>query len=134
MMRTSNRRPVVPTPPRRWRSLHLPAPLYAALALAAFLGTILAAQMLGFWSTSGKVTADGSPVVATGADPAEIKGWMTIDEVLGAYGLTQAELYERYQIPADLPTSAALKDIEAAAPAFSVTDLRAWLAERAAQP
>ncbi|MBX0327320.1 hypothetical protein K2Z83_06475 [Oscillochloris sp. ZM17-4] len=128
------RRQVAPTAQRRWRSLHMPAPLYAALVLAAFLGTIQLAQIAGFWSTSGKITLDGAPVEVTGADPAEVKGWMTISDVLGAYGLTQDELYTHYQIPADLPTSAALKDIEAIAPEFSVTDLRVWLAERAAQP
>lgn len=134
MIREPNRRQVVPTAPRFWRSVHIPAPIYVALALAVFLGTIQIAQLAGFWSTSGKLTPDGAPQVITGTDPAEIKGWMVIADVLDAYDLTQEDLYARYQIPADLPTSAALKDVEAIAPDFSVTDLRVWLAERNAQP
>jgi hypothetical protein len=134
MTNQQNRRQVAPTAQRHWRSLHIPAPIYAALVLVAFLGTIQLAQLAGFWSTSGKVTTDGAPVEVTGADPAEVKGWMTISDVMSAYNLTQDELYAHYAIPADLPVSAALKDVEAVAPAFSVTDLRVWLAERAAQP
>jgi len=70
-----------PTRPRRWRSLRLNLYLYAALVLALFLGTIQAAKLAGVWSTSGKVTASGEQVQITGADPAEVKGWMTVKDV-----------------------------------------------------
>ena len=121
-----------PTAPRRWRSLTIPPLAYAVLVLVVFLGIIQAARMTPTWSTSAKVDASGQKVTATGANPAEIKGWMKISEVLPAYGLTQAEFYSRFKIPADVPVETPLKDLEKVTPYFSVTALRNWLTDRAA--
>lgn len=124
---------IVPTQPRRWKSLNVNLYLYGALAVLVFLGTIWAFQAGGVWSVSGKVTASGEKVQATGADPAEIKGWMRISDVLTAYNVPKAEFYARYKIPESVSVDAALKDIEANAPGFSVSDLRTWLAQRGGQ-
>jgi hypothetical protein len=128
------KRTAIPTPPRRWRSVRVPPVVYAAIVLAVFLGVIGAAQAAGWWSTSGRTTADGAPVEVTRTDPTEIKGWMTIGEVLAAYDVPKAELHARYGIPDDVPETAQLKSLEAVAPDFSVTGLRAWLAEHSAAP
>lgn len=114
------------------RSLHVSGLAYAALVLVLFFGSIQAAQYAGLWSVSGKLTPDGAPIQLSGADPAEIKGWMTIQQVLDAYPVEQAALYERFGVPADVAPSTPLKDLEAIAESFSVTDLRAWVAEQAA--
>lgn len=121
-----------PTRTHRWRSIHVNQYLYAALILVLFLGTIQGAKLAGVWSTSGRVTAGGEPVQITGADPAEVKGWMTIEDVITAYRVPREELYARFKLPADLPVETQLKAIEPIVPDFSVTDLRAWLATRAA--
>ncbi|MCW5882871.1 MAG: hypothetical protein KIS91_18205 [Anaerolineae bacterium] len=121
---------IVPTQPRRWKSININLYLYGALAVLAFLGTIWAFQAAGVWSISGKVTASGEKIQVTGADPAEIKGWMKISDVLTAYHLPKEEFYARYSIPQNVSVDAALKDIEANAPSFSVTDLRTWLTQR----
>lgn len=105
---------------------------YAALVLLLFFGTIQIAQQAGLWSVSGKYTPEGKPVQLTGADPAEVKGWMTIQAVLDAYHVDKNALYVEFAIPADVPPSAALKELEEVAPDFSVTALRVWLAEQAA--
>jgi hypothetical protein len=118
------------TAPRARRSLQVSGLAYAALTLVLFFGTIQIAQYVGLWSVSGKLTAAGAPVALTGADPAEIKGWMTIQQVLDAYPVEQAALYERFSIPTDTPPSTPLKELEDVAPDFSVTDLRAWVAEQ----
>lgn len=115
------------------RSLHIGGFVYAALVLLLFFGTIQIAQQAGLWSVSGKLRPDGAPVQLTGADPAEVKGWMTVQSVIEAYQVDQAALYARFAIPAEVPPSTALKDLEALAPGFSVADLRAWLAERPAE-
>ena len=70
--------------------------------------------------------------MTSGADPAEVKGWMTIQAVLDAYHVEQSALYAEFSIPASVPPSTALKELEELAPGFSVTALRAWLAEQAA--
>lgn len=115
------------------RGLRIPGLAYGALVLTIFFGTLIIAQQLGFWSVSGKLTADGAPVELSGADPAEVKGWMTIQAVLDAYHVDQGALYEQFGIPADIPPTTALKDLEEVAPEFSVTDLRTWLTEQANQ-
>jgi hypothetical protein len=132
--RTVVKRTAIPTPPRRWRSIRVSPITYMAVVLTIFLGVIGGAQTAGWWSTSGQTTSDGAPVQLTGTDPAEIKGWMTIGDVLTAYQVPRADLYARFAIPDSVPESAQLKSLEALAPDFSITELRAWLTERAAGP
>lgn len=124
------KRSAIPTPPRRWRSIDVHPMAYLLLVLMVFFGVIITAQSMGWWSTSGRTSADGTPIQATGKDPAEIKGWMTVGEVLNAYNVPKEELYIRFGIPADVPETTQLKSLEDIAPNFSVIDLRAWLTER----
>jgi len=119
-----------PTQPLRWRSIRVNLVVYAALVLVLFLGVIETAKLAGVWSTSGKLTASGEQVQITGTDPAEIKGWMTIDDVLTAYRVPKEQFYTQFQIPADLPAATPLKEIEPLVPDFSVTAVRDWLAMR----
>jgi hypothetical protein len=114
------------------RSYRVSGLAYAALVLLLFFGTIQISQQAGLWSVSGKYTPEGKPVQLTGADPAEVKGWMTIQAVLDAYQVDKDALYAEFAIPADVPASAALKELEETAPDFSVTALREWLAQQAA--
>lgn len=121
-----------PTRPQRWRTVRVNLAVYAALVLVLFLGAIESARLAGVWSTSGKLTASGEQVQITGADPAEIKGWMTIEAVIAAYRVPREQFYAQFHIPADLPVATPLKDIEPIVPDFSVTAVRDWLAARAA--
>jgi hypothetical protein len=114
------------------RSYRVGGLAYAALVLLLFFGSIQIAQQAGLWSVSGKYTPEGKPVELSGADPAEVKGWMTIQAVLDAYQVDKDALYAEFAIPADVPASAALKELEEIAPDFSVTALREWLAQQAA--
>ncbi len=120
------------TAPRARGILRISGLAYAALILILFFGTIQIAQYAGLWSVSGKLTPDGAAVQLSGADPAEIKGWMTIESVVDAYHMDKVALYARFGIPAETPTSAALKDLEVVSPDFSITALREWLIEQAA--
>lgn len=122
----------VPTQPPRWRSIRVNLAVYAALMLVLFLGVIESAKLTGVWSTSGKLTTSGAQVQTTGTDPAEIKGWMTLDDVLTAYQVPKEQFYAQFHIPADLPVATPLKEIEPIVPDFSVTAVRDWLAARAA--
>lgn len=128
------KRTALPTPPRPWRSVHIRPSIYLAVVLVIFLGVIGAAQATGWWSTTGRTTTAGVKIQITGTDPTEIKGWMTIADVLTAYHVPKAELYTHFGIPGDVPESAQLKSLEGLAPDFSVTDLQAWLIERSSGP
>lgn len=116
------------------RGLRVSGLAYAALVLVLFFGTIQIARQAGLWSVSGKLTPAGTPVQLTGADPSEVKGWMSIQAVLDAYHVEQAELYAAFAVPAEVTTDTPLKELEDVAPGFSVTALRTWLAEQQATP
>jgi hypothetical protein len=93
--------------------------LMPAILVLALLGTALVAQAAGLWSTSGRDAVDVTHMTA-----ADIKGWMTVQQVMDGVGISQAELYPLMGIPADVPPITALKDLEPLVPDFSVTTLR----------
>ncbi len=93
--------------------------LMPVIVIAALLGTTLIAQAAGFWSTSGR---DSTDLVNMSA--ADIKGWMTLQQVMDGLQLSQDELYAAGNIPLDVPASTALKDLEPLVPDFSVAALR----------
>ncbi len=121
---------VVPTRPRRWRSISLNLYAYVVIALLVFVSAVPIAQAANFWSVSGKLTGTGEKVTATGLDPAEIKGWMKISEVLTAYKVSQTDFYAAFGLPADMPLDTPLNTIEKSVTGFSVTNVRTWLSER----
>jgi hypothetical protein len=106
--------------------------VFGVLAVAIFLGTIMVAQANGIWSVSGKVDGAGGKVTATGANPDEIKGWMTIGELATAYGFSMDELAEKFNLPPDVDQSKQIKEMESEE--FSPGYLKEWLKERAAPP
>ena len=93
--------------------------LMPIVVVVALLGTALAAQAAGLWSTSGR------ELVETGSlAPADIKGWMTLQQVSDGIGISIPELYSLAGIPADLPPSTALKDMEGIVDGFEITVMR----------
>ncbi|HET9493559.1 MAG TPA: hypothetical protein VFR15_04960 [Chloroflexia bacterium] len=102
--------------------------VYGVLVLVIFFGTIWGAQASGYWSVSGKVDGQGNKVAPTGANAEEIKGWMTLEQVVTAYDVPLADIIAEFKLPADTPASTPLKELES--DDFSVTLLRTWLAER----
>jgi hypothetical protein len=102
--------------------------IYGILVLSVFLGTILGFQAAGFWSVSGKLTADGEAVQPSAADVNSIKGWMTLEQITVTYDVSLSDILEQFDLPGDTPASTAVKDLES--DIFSVTELRAWLLEQ----
>lgn len=103
--------------------------LYGVLVLSVFLGTIIGFQAAGFWSVSGKLSADGKAIQPSVADVNTIKGWMTLEQITTTYNVSLSDILNQFDLPGDTPVSTALKDLES--DIFSVTELRAWLLERA---
>jgi hypothetical protein len=102
--------------------------VYGILVIAIYLGTIYAAQAAGWWSISGKVTASGEKVQPTGTNVGEIKGWMTIGDIAGAYKIPVEDIIRAFNLPSDTPPSRQVKELESAT--FSTTALRNWIQER----
>ncbi len=86
------------------------------LLIVALLGTTFTAQALGIWSTSGRDAVD-----VTKLTPADLKGWMTLQQIIDGLPISQAELYQIGGIPANTSPTTALKDMESI---ISVTTLR----------
>jgi hypothetical protein len=105
--------------------------VFGIVILVVFFGVLGGAKAVGVWSVSGKLNASGEKVRPTGANVEEIKGWMTLDDVSKAYNVPAAEIIAAFELPANTPASAQLKELES--DTFSVQALRAWLAERPAQ-
>ena len=102
--------------------------VYGIVVLALFFGVIGGAKAVGVWSVSGKLTASGEKVAPTGANVAEIKGWMTLDAVAAAYSVPVAEILAAFNLPADTPGTAPINTLES--DTFSPVNLRAWLKAR----
>ena len=95
-----------------------------------FMGLILGAQLFGFWSASGRLTPSGAPVQLTGSDPADIKGWMKLEDISASYKIPLADILTAFKLPAETPGSMELKDLEGQGENFSVTTLRNWVAQK----
>jgi len=97
--------------------------LMPIIVIVALLGTTLIAQAAGFWSTSGKDSTDLENMSA-----ADIKGWMTLQQVMDGLKISKEELYSVGGIPLDIPAEKALKDLEGVVPDFEISTLRDKLA------
>ncbi len=102
--------------------------IYGMLVLSLFLGTVYIAQAAGFWSVSGKVNAAGEKVQPTGANVEEIKGWMKLGDVAGAYKVPVEDIVTAFGLPAWTSPDKAIKELES--DTFSPANLRTWLQER----
>ncbi len=96
--------------------------LMPGLILLALFGTVFTAQATGQWTTSGRVAIEPGNMTVD-----DLKGWMTLQEVMDGLKLSQADLYAAGKIPADIPPSTALNKLEALVPGISVTTLRSAL-------
>ncbi len=64
----------------------------------ALLGTTFIAQAAGFWSTSGKDSTNLEDMTA-----ADIKGWMTLQQVMDGLQFSKEDWYAAGSIPLDVP-------------------------------
>ena len=85
---------------------------YGFIIIAILLGGISIAKMADAWYISIKVNPDGSAVELSGTDVEEIKGWMSLDEIITSFNLDKDQLYQYLKFPEDLPTSTLVKDIK----------------------
>lgn len=106
--------------------------VYGLIVLGTFMGIILGAQQVGWWSTSGKVDGAGQALQPSAADANSIKGWMTLAQVSGAFDVPVPEILSAFNLPADTPASTPLKDLES--DTFDIPALRTWLSEQSATP
>lgn len=88
-------------------------------ALAPLISVVLIAQFTGAWATSGKAMVDMENL-----RPEEIRGWMTWQQVSDSFAIPLDELYRQLAVPAEIPPSTALKDMETLVDGFETTAVR----------
>jgi hypothetical protein len=93
------------------------------IVIVALLGTTFIAQAAGFWSTSGRDAIDMESMTA-----ADIKGWMTLQQVMDGLKVSKEELYAIGGVPLDAAPDTVLKDLEGLVPDFEISTLRDKLA------
>ena len=138
-----------PTTPRL-RSAPMPVWAYALAIVVVFAGSILVARDLGWFATtgrgqtsigatetpgSGSGLGSGERVAPTaGAVPEDVKGWMTLQQVLDAFPVSKEALYAQFGIPAGMATDTTLSSLKESGElsTFDIPALRAWLGEQAA--
>jgi hypothetical protein len=94
--------------------------LLPTLALILMLGTVGVAQANGWWIVSGKEMVNVEALTG-GAD---VKGWMTLQQVADGVDIDTATLYAQLGLSADIPPETALKDLEKIVDGFEVGVVR----------
>lgn len=129
----------------RLSTRRVPALAAALVALVLAGGVVVGAQATGWWATTGRDALNASTASegqgggtgggeagsdALPAAPEDVKGWMTLDQVLAAGfpGVTEAGLRAAFGIPASVGLDTPLKDLDGTVAGFDVAALRAWLA------
>ncbi len=129
-----------PVPTRtRTRTLRVGAPLYVAVLLLLPALVVGVAMANGWWATSGRTLSvsdagaegtaagDGQDTSELPETAADVKGWMTVQQVLDAFpAVGRGALLAELAAPADTSTDTALKDLLETA-GIDVPALRDWL-------
>lgn len=122
----------VPTPARN-RSRSLPVLIYVGGSIALIISLIAGSMQLGWFNSSGRIDAKtGKAIELTSSSVgADIKGWMTLDQVVQGFGLDRAELYAVFGIPSTVDASSSLGELSEAGLGIEIPALRAWIDARA---
>lgn len=131
-----------PVPTRtRLRTRQVPVVMYVA-ALLLLPGLMVVGSMsAGWWATTGTSTtakavtpsAEGGTGAAAPADPADLKGSMTVQQVVDAFPpITAAQITAAFGAPLDTPTSTRLSAMVEGGNGMDIPGMRIWLAGRVA--
>lgn len=89
-----------------------------ALGIGLMVLTVVGAMASGYWSIQGQNVSGGGggpsrgDVTPNSLEPADLKGWMTIEEACIGLGLNGSELLAAMGLPADTPLSTTLRTLE----------------------
>ena len=94
--------------------------LMPLIAIAALIAVVLGARLTGDWIVSGKQIPLGDMTAA------DIKGWMTLQNVSDGLKIPLPDLYKLAGIPegAAVPPTTAMKDLEGLVEGFEISLLR----------
>jgi len=131
------RRPV-PTQ-TRLHTRRVPVAMYVIALLVIPSLVVFGFMAAGLWATTGtSVTAqastpseDGGTGPAAPADPADVKGSMTVQQVVDAFPtITAVQVLTQFGAPLDTPTSTQLKDLVESSDGMDIPAVRVWLVKQ----
>ena len=112
---------------QRVRSRVLPIPVYIATAAILIPALIAVGINAGWFVTTGRVDASGQAIELTSQSAgADIRGWMTLQQLLDGFGMSAAEFSAVFPAAASADTSLKLGELSEGG-AFSLEDVRAWV-------
>lgn len=117
-------------PSRKTRlSRNLPIFGYVTVVSLLIVSLVGAANILGWYGTTGKVSADGKAISLTSASAGvDLKGWMSLDSFLKAYSLTKREFTTQFGLTVNLPADTTLGAIgEITEEKVNMDILRTWV-------
>jgi len=118
----------------------VPVVMYVLALLMIPSLVVVGFMSAGLWATTGtSITAqadtpsrDGGTGPAAPADPADVKGSMTLQQVVDAFPpMTATLLLAQFGAPVDTPTSTQLKSLVESGNGMDIPALRTWLQEQA---
>jgi hypothetical protein len=128
-----------PVPPHtRLLTRRLPVVVYVLVLLLLPASLVGASMATGWWRTTGTSlvrASDASPGTeaspAAPADPADVRGSMTIQEIVEAFpAVSAAEILKEFGAPAGTATSTQLKTLVEDGGGVDVPAFRTWLQQR----
>lgn len=135
------RRPV-PTH-TRLHTRRVPAAMYVVTLLVVPALVVVGFMSAGLWATTGSTTlttthtgtsSGENSTHAAAASPADVKGSMTVQQVVDAFPpMTAAQVLAAFGAPLDTPPSAQLKTLAESGGGMDLPALRTWLQEETAR-
>jgi len=118
----------VPTD-KKLRSTNIPLIGYVAFVVILIVGLVGTAKTMGWYGTSGKVSSSGQAITITASSTgADLKGWMTLDSFLKAFGITKKQFETEFKVSANLDAAGTLGELGAVtSEVVSMETLRAWV-------
>jgi hypothetical protein len=114
---------------QKLKSAKIPLIGYVAVVAILIVGLVGTAKSLGWYGTSGKVSASGEAVTLSSSSVgADLKGWMTLDSFLKAFGITKKQFEVEFKAPAGLDGGTTLGELGSVTnEKVSMEVLRPWV-------
>jgi len=133
------RRPV-PTH-TRMRTRRVPVAMYIVSLLVVPALVVVGFMSAGLWATTGNTTLTAAETgtssgenSAAPAAPADVKGSMTVQQVVDAFPkVTAAQILAEFGAPLGTPPSTQLKTLAESGGGMDIPALRTWLQDQTAQ-
>ena len=126
----------------RLRTRSIPVAIYVAVSILVPTLMVIGFMSAGLWSSpessatsqgaqAGNPSGEGGGGAAAPASPSDVKGSMTVQQVVDAFSpITAAQILGQLGAPLNTPTSTQLKTLVQEGSSMDIPALRTWLQEQ----